>query len=166
MGRLIIPVCSKLPLGTRKQVFIGCGMYSNCSLCVPFPFLACSFLLTPVAVLASAFVWLTANLFGKLSSHTGRAEAQDSAGVAFINVCLMSGLVQICIFLGQSQSPRVWSFPSFCGPFMGPFPYTVSLVSMHTSAYSLVVALVSMQLLVVTCCKSDYRNIGDLKKHT
>lgn len=49
---------------------------------------------------------------------------------------------------------------------MGPFPYSVSLVSMHTSAYSLVVALVSMQLLVVTCCKSDYRNIGDLKKHT
>lgn len=107
MGRLTVPVCSKLPVGRRKQVFIGCGMYSKCSLCVPFPFLACSFLLRPVAVLASAFVCLTANLFGKLSSHTLREEAQESAGVPFVNVCLMSGLVQVCIFSGQSQSPRV-----------------------------------------------------------
>lgn len=63
---------------------VACTAIAVC-VCPSHPFLACSFLLTPVAVLASAFVWLTANLFGKLSSHTGREEAQESAGVAFIN---------------------------------------------------------------------------------
>lgn len=106
-------------MGRRKEVLVGCGMYGNCSLCVPFPFLACFFLLTPFPVPC----WRKQQTYLGSCHHTVREEAQESAGVAFRNTCLMSGLVQMNIFSGQSQRKRVlpFPFPCSCGSFIGHF---------------------------------------------
>lgn len=102
-----MPVCSKLPMRRRKEKLIGCDSYSNFSLCVLFPLLACFFLLAPFPALC----WRK-HLCGSQQTYLGSCphraseEAQESAGVAFINVCLMSDLVQMHIFSEQSKSKR------------------------------------------------------------
>lgn len=76
--------------------------------------------------------------------------------MAFVSVCLISDLVQMYIFSGQSESERFLLFlvPCSCGPFTFMQGFAVATV-------------VPMQLLVVGAyCKLDCRNFRDVKKKT
>lgn len=129
LGRLIIPVCSKLPMVRRKQVVIGCGMYSKCSSVCALPIPGLLLPAYTAAVLASAFVWLTANLFGKLSSHTGReltGVSRSGFYKGLLNVRSSANLY----FLGAKLESKclIFPFPCSCGSFMRLFSYRVSLL--------------------------------------
>lgn len=106
LGRLLLPVLSKLPAGRRRKEAL-IGMYGKCCQCaLPIPGLLVPAYAIPWAVLAQASVCLTATWFGRLYSRLVREEAQEPAWVAFRNVCSVSGLVHRYIFPEQSQCKR------------------------------------------------------------